>query len=176
MLLNILKKSFVYLIKNVNFYFLMIFLYSFCTSVRSNLLVCSFMRNNVIYADFGFFIVYFLLVYSVLFLLFYFLNIVRNVNNYDWLLFLYRNYFIFNLSILTLVSYIYDTIKFYLFWLLFLFKNLFIVTFFINLLSSVFSQNCWYPIFKRYSYFGYFRSMRQKWVEVKSEEITRFKY
>ena len=176
MLINILKKSFFYLIRNINFYFLIIFIYSFCTSVRSNLLVCSFIRNNVIYADFGFFIFYFLFVYFVLFFIFYFLNIVNTVNNYDWLLFMYRNYFLFNLSILTLISYLYDTAKFYAYWLFFSVKNVFFFSFFSEIFFRLFSQSYWYPIFKRHSYFGYFRSMRQKWVEVKSEEITRFKY
>jgi hypothetical protein len=176
MLLNIIRKSFIYLIRNVNFYFLVIFLYSFCTSVRSNLLVCSFIRNNVIYADFGFFIIFFLIVYTLLFILFYSLNIVKNVNNYDWLLFLYRNYFIFNLSILTLVSYIFDTFRFFGFWLLSFFKSSFFFNFLREIFNNIFCQTYWYPIFKRHSYFGYFRSMRQKWVEVKSEEINRFKY
>ena len=176
MLYNIIRKSFLYLVRNLNFYFLLVFLYSFCTSVRSNLLVCSFIRTNIIYADFGFFIVFFLIVYTILFIIFFFLNIVKSVNNYDWLLFLYRNYFLFNLSFLTLLSYIFDTFKFYILWLFSVFKNLFFFNFFIEIFNFIFNQSFWYPIFKRHSYFGYFRSMRQKWVEVKSEEVTRFKY
>ena len=176
MLLGILKRSFFYLLKNINFYFLMIFLYSFCTSVRSNLLVCSFIRNSVIYADFGFFIKLFLFSYLCLFIVFYLLNLVKNVNNYDWLLFTYRNYFVTNLSVLTIISYVYDTIKFFFFWLFYSFRSVFLVTLFNEVFCKIFSTNYWYPLFKRHSYFGYFRSMRQKWVEVKSEEITRFKY
>lgn len=176
MLVNIIRKSFFYLIRNVNFYFLMIFLYSFCTSVRSNILVCSFIRNSVIYADLGFFIGFFLIAYILLFICFYYLNIVKSVNNYDWLLFLYRNYFVFNVSVLTLISYLVNTIKFYVFWVFSLISNLFIFNLILEIINVVSSQSFWYPIFKRHSYFGYFRSMRQKWVEVKSEEVTRFKY
>lgn len=34
----------------------------------------------------------------------------------------------------------------------------------------------WYPIFKRHSIFGYYRINRQRWVELKSEEINYIKY
>ena len=34
----------------------------------------------------------------------------------------------------------------------------------------------WYPIFRRLSYFGYFRSNRQKWIEINNENINRLKY
>jgi len=176
MFFNITKQSVIYLIKNINFYFLFFFIYSFCIDVRSNFLVCSFFRGNVVFTDFGIFLFYFLITFLFLFFIFYFLNLVKSNLNYDYLLFLYRNYYIRNISLLALFSYLFNNLRFYFIFFYNIFIKSFIFSFFLEIFSILFNKYYWYPIFKRHSYFGLYRHLRQKWVEVKCEEINRLKY
>lgn len=95
----------------------------------------------------------------------------NNFNN----IFLFSLYYIYNItSIKVVISYIYN---WYLNFFKYNFSNLFISRFILNklLLENVKPIN-WYPIFKRHSIFGYYRINRQRWVELKSEEINYIKY
>lgn len=176
MLLTIVKQSILYLVKNINFYFLVLFVYSFCVDVRVNLFICSFIRTNIIFANFATFIFFFILTFFVLFILVYWFKYTCSLVNSDWLVFMYRFYYLYNISFLSLFSYIFDVVFFYFIFLYRLYKNSIFYLFFYNLFLNFFSTNLWYPIFKRHSYFGYFRSMRQKWGEIKTEEVNRLKY
>lgn len=176
MLLAIVRQSILYLVKNVNFYFLLLVVYSFCVDVRNNWLVCSFIRTNIIFVDFVSFSLYFTLTFLVLYVITYFTKYTSSIVNGDWLILLYRYTYIVALSPLALLSYILDTITFYVLYITRLYSNSFIFLLTSNLLSRIVSVNYWYPLFKRHSYFGYFRSMRQRWGEVKSEEVNRIKY
>lgn len=176
MFLNIIKQSTIYLIKNINFYFLVFFVYSFCVDVRSNFLVCSFFRSNVVFVDFGIFLFYFLITFFILFLFFFYLNTIKSNLTYDYLLFLYRSYFLKNLSFFSLIVYLFNNIRFYFLNFYYRFIKSFFFNFFVEIFNFIFNKYYWYPIFKRHSYFGLYRNLRQKWTEVKSEEVNRLKY
>jgi len=176
MLFAIVRQSVLYLIKNINFYFLLIFVYSFCIDVRSNFIICSFIRTNIIFASFGGFILYFILTFISLYLVVYYSNFTRSIVNADWLVFLYRTMYTLGLSPLFLVSYLFDFVLFYVFRFFNAYKNSLVFVVFFELFSGFFKSNYWYPLFKRHSYYGYFRSMRQRWGEIKTEEFNRLKY
>ncbi len=176
MLLAIIKQSVVYLIKNINFYFSVLFLYSFCADVRANWAVCSFIRTNIIFSNFTYFILYFIFTFFILYCLAYYYRCTASLVNGDWLVFLYRAYYLVNTPVLSLVSYIFDLAIHYFSYFVRLYQSSMITIFVYNIISGFFSANYWYPLYKRHSYFGYFRSMRQKWGEVKTEEINRLKY
>ncbi len=176
MLLAIVKQSVLYLVKNLNFYFLVLFVYSFCADVRSNWAICSFIRTNIIFSNFVFFILYFILTFFVLYLLVYYIKYTRSIVNGDWLVLLYRSFYLFNISFLSLVSYLFDLFYFYFLYFIRVYRNSFIYLFLFSFFGKFFSVNYWYPLYKRHSYFGYFRSMRQRWGEVKTEEVNRLKY
>ncbi len=176
MLLAIVRQSFIYLIKNINFYFFMIFLYSFCADVRANWAVCSFIRTNIIFSNFLSFILYFFCTFFVLFCLVYYFRCTSSIVNSDWLVALYRAMYVSNIPFLTLVSYIFDVLANSLFYFLRVYGDSLFITAIFNFIAKFFSVNYWYPLYKRHSYFGYFRSMRQRWGEVKTEEVNRLKY
>lgn len=176
MLLAIVKQSVLYLVKNINFYFSVLFLYSFCADVRSNWAICSFIRTNIIFSNFTLFILYFIFTFVILYGLAYYFKYTRSIVNGDWLVFLYRSLYLVNVPLLSLVSYLFDVVSFYFFYFLRLYRSSFVLLFFSTFFSKLFSTHYWYPLFKRHSYFGYFRAMRQRWGEVKSEEMNRLKY
>lgn len=106
-------------------------------------------------------LVLFLLVLNLVFLYF---NNYTNQNNIS---FLYSLYFKYNfLALYAYVSYIYN---WYLNILVFALKNL-------NISSYVKLPIFWYPIFKRSSIFGFYRISRQRWSELKTEEVNYLKY
>ncbi len=176
MLLAIVKQSFLYLIRNINFYFSVLFLYSFCTDVRSNLAVCSFIRTNIIFSGFTYFLFYFIFTFFILYCIVYYVKYTCSVVNSDWLVLLYRNCYLTNVSFASLLSYLFDSFVFYFFYFLRLYRNSFVFITIYSAIVNFFSTNYWYPLYKRHSYFGYFRAMRQRWGEVKSEEVNRLKY
>jgi hypothetical protein len=118
---------------------------------------------------------YFLLTYIILFLLFYFLKSNKNSLTYDWIVYTYRIYYVYNTYVLNLISYFFDLSKFYFLNFIYFYKNSFIDNLILELFYSRYSF-VWSPLFKRHSYFGYNRSMRQKWIDIKSEEVNRIKY
>jgi hypothetical protein len=176
MLVRLIKNSFRYLTGNMNFYFLIAFFYNFCTSIKSNFFACSYIRDNIVCVDFGVFVYYFFFTYIILFIYYYRKNKFKVSSNYDWIIIVYRNYFNTEVAIFRTFNNFFNSIKFIFFWLLNYFKNLLVLNIFLDFFNKLFSVSYWYPIYKRYSYFGYFRDMRQKWTETKTEEITRFKY
>ncbi len=176
MLLAIVRQSVIYLIKNVNFYFFMLFLYSFCADVRANWAICSFIRTNIIFSNFTHFILYFIFTFFILYFLAYYFKCTRSIVNGDWLIAIYRAFYISNTPFLAIVSYIFDLAVYYFLYFFRLYSNSIIAIFFSSVISRLFSINYWYPLYKRHSYFGYFRSMRQKWGELKTEEVNRLKY
>ena len=176
MLLTIVRQSALYLLKNVNFYFLVLFVYSFCVDVRINFFVCSFIRSNIIFLNLIYFTFYFILTFLFLYILSFYTNYTRSIVNSDWLVLMYRKYYIFNVSIFGLISYFFDLIRYCMLGIYNLYKHSFLFSVIFSLFSKLFSTNLWFPLFKRHSYFGYFRSMRQRWGDVKTEEANRLKY
>lgn len=203
-MLGIIKNNFKYSIKKKNFRALILFLYCFCSDVDSNFFICSFLQNEIFYKDLLDFIPYYMLIYTIFFTWFYLKFYLKNrskikstkirskpknnitlTENYSLLLFFYRQYFIknfikklflLNISALELLKHIFEATKFFILYHKLNFKNLFIGNVFLILYNKLFCQSYWYPIFKRYSYFGYFNSINKKIRKMKDEELIRFKY
>lgn len=139
-----------------------------------------------------------------IFLLFYFLISIRGIIvilfknsskfndkkfNIIKVYFNYNNYLVndnYNNIIISLFYTMYNIISFkvvlsylidwYFAFFRYTFKNSYIFRFTLSRLQNFFKIISWYPIFKRHSVFGYYRINRQRWVELKSEEINYIKY
>lgn len=94
-------------------------------------------------------------------------------NTSNWL-FLLVYWFYYNFG-LVLVNFAYFLNK-----LLFVVKknlsSLVKINFFLIIIRKITYRHYWYPLFKRSSIFSYYRISRQRWTELKSEEINFLKY
>ena len=94
-------------------------------------------------------------------------------NNYNGIL-LQLLYSIYNIvSFKVVFSYL---MSWYSIFFKYTLNNFFVFRFILNSLQNFTKVVSWYPIFKRHSVFGYYRINRQRWVELKSEEINYIKY
>jgi hypothetical protein len=94
----------------------------------------------------------------------------KNFNN----ILLSFNYYVLGLEFIkSILSYIYSL---YFFYVKYILKNLFLTNYLFNTITKLVTKVSWYPIFKRHSVFGYYRINRQRWVELKSEEMNYIKY
>ena len=106
-------------------------------------------------------------------LIFYY-NVVCDVSKSDsfnrlYLVFFYKVSFIKNFLLFSVFDYFFN---FFFFFIKFFFnKFLFLKEFFF-----IFSNNVWYPVFKRHSYFGLFRVSRDKWIDLKTENLNFYKH
>lgn len=179
-----------FFVKLVNFKFILTVVYfivlfsSFLTLNSQSVLICSAINNTMLLVhplnNFLIFIVFYyvLSVKDILMLLIKQLfnfksNTVKTVNNSNNLFvivyYIYNNFNLFLNNLGYLVNYYLN-----------LFSKKFVNFYFLNwilkLVNSNLKQNYWYTVFKRHSIFGYYRISRQRWVELKSEEVNFLKY
>lgn len=55
-------------------------------------------------------------------------------------------------------------------------KNSYFLNYTVISLLDILKPINWYTVFKRHSYFGFYRITRQRWTELKSEEVNYLKY
>ena len=94
-------------------------------------------------------------------------------NNFNNMFLNYLYYFFNIIALKTVFNYILSWIILFFSWN---FKSLYFIKFLINIFSVSVKKINWYPVFKRHSIFGYYRINRQRWVELKSEEVNYIKY
>ena len=94
-------------------------------------------------------------------------------NNFNNMFLNYLYYFFNIIALKTVFNHILSWIILFFSWN---FKSLYFIKFLINIFSVSVKKINWYPVFKRHSIFGYYRINRQRWVELKSEEVNYIKY
>nr|YP_740731.1 Ymf75 [Tetrahymena malaccensis]ABI51640.1 Ymf75 [Tetrahymena malaccensis] len=190
MFLGIFKDFIKLLNKKVVPVYFWFFLYCFLTNMDTNLFVssCSFLRVEVFGKDENTTLV--LLFYVTYSLLNFYLNKLKNKYNnikrkhlYTTELLIELLLFKYKLIILKFSSLKYiltfNVRKFILFNIFVInnYKSYKINTLFIYLYYYLNSLNIiWYPIFKAYSIFGYYKSTRLNFIDTKNENIKRIKY
>jgi len=149
-------------------YYPIVFVYSLLTNGNSNLLLCSYILNfygnsnwivGTLYNTFIFFS------FIILKLIFQKKELNNSYLN-DYLiikyLFDYNNYKTIKNQIFTNISVFYNKFFFYIYKI----KNYNYILILSNNLSL------WRPLFKKYSYFGYYRIHRSIWSSIRSEEFN----
>jgi len=189
-----LKNKFLFFIKliNLKFVFNVIFWYicldCLINEELNNFFLCSFLTNLLLFVNpfnsFIFLSIYFLISLKDKIILFikFFINfrinkktkIILDSNNYNNL-FLVAMYYSYNkVSFKINFTYIFN-------WFITFIKfnfinNFFFIKYIFNNIILIFSPISWYTIFKRHSIFGFYRISRQRWVELKTEEVNFIKY
>lgn len=187
MFLGIIKDFFKLLNKKVVPLYLWIFLYSFSSSIEDNFFICSYLRDEVFGKDENTTLV--LVFYIIYSLILFYTNKIKNKNKNikyitlytkdfltELLTLRYKFYILVNTSINHIILFTFS--KFYLF-LIFLinnYKSYKINTFFIFFIRLIkLTTLIWYPIFKAYSIFGFFKSTRLNFIDLKNENLKRLK-
>jgi len=179
-----IKTKFLFLVKfvNLNTFLYLIFWYVILdfllNDAMSNIFICSFLINifswiNTLNLS-VFLVFYFLISLNTIILNFFKIkiniNYVYNYNNFLLIFFFYiYNLISFRINLIYLLNWIVTFIKFN-------YLKLSKVSYFFNILLKKISVVSWYTIFKRHSIFGFYRISRQRWVELKSEELNFLKY
>jgi len=156
--------------------FIWLYIYCFVVSLDSNFFMCSYLRfelsiieNNIyiVFFSFIFFILYNYLIkikYSVV-------KIINYINvNYIYVILKEQNILhLINLFILNFYININNVWNLY--------KNNLIYIYVYNIYLFIKANNLvWYPIYKSYSIFGYYKSTRLKFIDLKNENLKRLKY
>lgn len=156
------------ILSNLTKYYPFVFLYSLLTNGNNNLLLCSYILN--FYGDNNWIIG---TQYNIIiFLTFILLKLIfqkKELNNLylnDYLLLKYMfnstSYKTIKNQLFINVSILYNKFFFYVYKA----KNVNYLLFLSNMSSL------WRPLFKKYSYFGYYRIHRSSWSSLKSEEFN----
>lgn len=156
------------ILSNLTKYYPVIFLYSLLINGNNNLLLCSYIlgfygnNNWIVGTQYNIFI----------FLIFIFLKLIfqkKELNNSylnDYLIikymFDYTSYKTIKNQLFINFSIFYNKFLFYIY----KFKNFN----YLIILSNM--SSLWRPLFKKYSYFGYYRIHRSSWSSLKSEEFN----
>ena len=174
MLISNIRSIIIKLLKDFNVLFLFFFLYNFCLDIRTNLLVCTFIDKDLFVLKLNVFFILFVVLLTLILVFKFFYSFKYSFNG-DYLSFIYRFTYFSKTLIFLFFNYAFNYVVFlFNFYFFKLFNNLLF-----NILREVyysFFVCLWYPIFRRLSYFGYFRSNRQKWIEINNENINRLKY
>lgn len=187
MFLGIIKDFWKLLNKKVVPLYLWLFLYGFNTSIEDNFFICSYLRDEVFGKDENTILV--LIFYILYSLSLFYLNKIKNKNvntkystlytkNFliELLTLRYKLYVIFNTSINHILLFIYTKLYLFNIFLLNSYKSYKIntlVLYIINLINI--STLIWYPIYKTYSIFGFYKSTRLNFIDLKNENIKRLK-
>jgi hypothetical protein len=169
------------------FYFFII--YSYLIQLGNNIVPYSFINNFFLIINVNYSLFLFIVFYLSLSLKSLLIKKVQNMSNFRKNKFLINsrenkknfnnillslNYYTLNLEFIkSTLSYV---CSLYFFYIKYTFNNLFLTNYILFVASKLTTKISWYPIFKRHSIFGYYRINRQRWVELKSEEINYIKY
>lgn len=157
-------------------YFLWIYIYCFLFSLDSNFFICSYLKIELSNIENN---MHFVLLSLIIYIIYKY-NINSKFNLIQINNFLTINYYISLLkeqNILTLIKTFINNIFikiiniFNIYNNKFLFNNILFI--YINIKDSLL---VWYPIYKSYSIFGYYKSTRLKFIDFKNENLKRFKY
>lgn len=156
--------------------FVWFYIYCFLVSLDSNFFICSYLsfqlsdiENNILlvilFFCFFVFISYNRLIKSDKIK-------INNYINFKYMFLLFREQ-----SIVYLVKLFLSNVSINLINILNLYKNNFLIVTFLKI--SLYVKNnslLWYPIYKSYSIFGYYKSTRLKYIDLKNENLKRLKY
>ena len=156
--------------------FIWLYVYCFLFSLDFNFFICSYLRVQLFNIETNIFILLNIILFTFIYLLnkkLYLNNSkIKNFLKLDYIYLILKTYNLYNLSILFFKSIINNI-------------NNVIITYLnkklINLISFItlnfLKKNLlWYPIYKSYSIFGYYKSTRLKFVDIKNENLKRLKY
>ncbi len=187
MFLGVFRDLFKLLNKKIVPLYLWFFLYSFLTSIEDNFFICSYLRDEVFGKDENTFLV--LIFYIIYSLSLFYINKLKKKNSELIINSLYTKelaielitlkykLFILKFSSFNYISY-FNLKKLFLFNIFLLnnyksYKINTLVVFLFNLINS--SNIIWYPIYKTYSIFGYYKSTRLNFIDIKNENLKRIK-
>lgn len=157
-------------------YFIWLYVYCFLFSLESNIFVCSYIQTIFLSIENKFYLLFigfiFFVIYSYKF------KLSNNKNKiFNYINFNYVFYCLKYLSIFNYLNMLFNRLNLHFVNFVSLYNNnlLFIA---INYCYSIFKNNIlvWYPIYKSYSIFGFYKSTRLKFVDLKNENLKRFKY
>lgn len=157
-------------------FFIWLYVYCFLFSLDSNFFICSYLRLELSNIENNIFMI---LIFFILFVIYSYVRCIKyseiKINNYinfKYLYFYLREHnliYILNLFITNMYINLKNIYNLYI-------NKFYILTLF-NLYTKFKNLNLiWYPIYKSYSIFGYFKSTRLKFVDLKNENLKRLKY
>lgn len=163
-----------------------LFLYSFLSEMEDNFFMCSYLRDEVFSNDLGVNIsfmslhVYLVFTWSIRILL------KRNnikLNSYTrnlFVVYLKLRYILHNIKVLNLsysLKLLYSNIVVVSVFIFNFFNSYYISSVFTYLVNAISTKLViWYPIYKAYSIFGFYKSTRLNFIDFKNENIKRLKY
>lgn len=162
--------------KKIISYFFWIYLYCFLFSLESNIFICSYIQTSILIVEnnFHFSTPFFFIfvIYTIKFKLFKNKNKIFNYINFNYIIFCFKK-----LSYLSFLSMYFKKLKLNFINFINLFNNN-IFCIFLNYCYIIIKNNIlvWYPIYKSYSIFGFYKSTRLKFIDLKNENLKRFKY
>lgn len=187
MFLSIIKDLWRLLNRKIVPLYLWLFLYGFNTSIEDNFFICSYLRDEIFGKDEN--TALSMLFYVIYSLILFFINKLRKGDvDYKYatlytrdllielLSFRFKLYIIIYTSINYITLFIYKKLFLFNIFLLNNYKPYYINTLFIYALNLYsLTTLIWYPIFKTYSIFGYYKSTRLNYIDLKNENIKRLK-
>lgn len=188
MFLGIFRDLFKLLNRKIVPLYLWLFLYAFILTIDDNFFICSYLRDEVFGKDENTFLV--LVFYVIYSLLSFYINRLKkkNSNNRYSTLYTqnilieimklrYKFYVIKFAALNHLLNFNFKKLNLFTIFLSNNYKSYKINTLFIFLYSILNNKLIlWYPIFKTYSIFGFYKSTRLNFIDIKNENLKRLKY
>lgn len=158
-------------------YFIWIYIYCFLFSLNSNIFICSYLKLGLFNVENNFYILFIFFTLFVMYSYYFKQNYKNNFNIYNYINLKYILFFYKKQSISILFNLLFNKLTTLFNNIIILYKNNLIVTF-ICYVSQIIKNSIliWYPIYKSYSIFGYYKSTRLKFIDLKNENLKRFKY
>lgn len=162
----------------------LVFVYSFFFNLDNNFLICSFLQDFFSELENNIFIFYFLILNIQVHKLYCKYSIKKKRNIYftkkysnSILSVKYILLYLKKFNLVYLIN-VYLLKMFLLLKIIFtIYKSINIVNLFIFIINFIKSKLLiWYPIYKSYSIFGYYKSTRLKYIDIKNENLKRLKY
>jgi hypothetical protein len=156
--------------------FIWLYIYCFLFPLNSNFFMCSYLRVELTNIENN---ITFVLLFFIIFIIYSYIKNTKHsgikINNYINVKYLYfyirEHNLIYILSLF--LNNLYINLKNIL--NLYINKNYFLILY--NMYIKLRSCNLvWYPIYKSYSIFGYYKSTRLKFIDLKNENLKRLKY
>lgn len=142
-----------------------ILLYFFILPLDYNFFICSYLNDELnVFENHLNFYFYFILIFTI------FRNFNKSNKSKNFInLFIIVKQFKINIFL--------NKIKLFLISIIFYFNITNIMNFFKYVYISFKNNNqLWYPIYKSYSIFGFYKSTRIKFIDLKNENLKKFKY
>lgn len=157
-------------------YFIWLYVYCFLFSLESNIFICSYIQTIFLDIENKF---HLLFIGFILFVIYsYKFKSSNNKNKiFNYINFSYIFYCLKHLPVFNYLNVLFNKLNLHFI----NFINLYNSSFFFTIINYCYSKIknsalVWYPIYKSYSIFGFYKSTRLKFIDLKNENLKRFKY